>query len=156
MAKKKKALKRRVRGAPEKLDMMGPLHRYSPTLVPRELVRYFKIAVKRMMGTMTMSDYLRVRVMDDAQVKLKGERKRYWDCVLGGGIEWENISWIKDPENLMSDLTLVHYPKKHWVVFEHNCAVRGECTKHAICRYMIELVTEFIRWRKLSKKRRKK
>lgn len=158
----RKTREQRARGAPPKLELMGELHRYSPWYVPRELVKRFKKAVKEMMGTMTMSDYLRVRVAEDARTRLKGEEHPPGECNFEV-IEWDKISWIKNPDDTLRQMTLVYYPRKHWEIFAHNCAVRCEAPKHRICKFIIELVDEHIRWRKeqwkkaqKKKKRRKK
>ena len=151
----------RPRGAPPKLALMGKTHRYSPVNVPSIVLHAFKRAVKETMNTMTMADYLRVRVMNDARKKLEGEPKTPEECNYGGIIIWSEIPWIK-PDKKTGEIkmtrhtTPVLYPKKHWTIFAHNCSVKGMAPKHQITRYMIELIEEWRRIKKAEKKRRKK
>lgn len=145
-----------ARGAPPKIHMFGPTHRYSPVNVPRELNDLFKRAIKEMNPGLTMADYLRIRVAYDSRKKLKGKLYPPEYCNYNGIIDWKKHRWIKDPKDRMRFTSPVLYPKNLWEIFRHNCAVIGVAPKHMILRYQIQLVEEYIRWRKMRKKKKKK
>jgi hypothetical protein len=152
---KKKEL-RNPRGAPKKLELMGETCVYAPKNVPKIVYKAFKKAVKTMMGTMTMADYLRIRMVNDSKKRLPGKEYPPEYCNYNGMIDWSKYKWIKDSKDRFMYISMVHYPRDSWEIFLHNCAVEGIVPKTKICGYMIELIEEYIRWRKSTKKKQKK
>ncbi len=147
--------KKETRGAPMKIPLMGETHKFTPNKIPKELAYYFKLAIKDMFGTLTLSDYLRYRVINDSRKKLKGKVKTTGERNYGGLVDWSLHPWCKTPKRSMYGLS-VHYPKNRWTIFLHNCSVKGVSPKHEIQRYMIEIVEEWIIWRKMQKAKEKK
>jgi len=148
--KKKKQIKKRL-GPPLKLQEMGETHIFAPRWVPKEVLALFKTAVKTMMGSMTLSDYLRIRVVNEAARRLPGKEYPQVYCTWNGHIDWTKYSWIKDPEDKTFSITLVHYPVDAWEIFAHNCAVEGVQPAHKICGYMVDAIIEYFRYKKERK-----
>lgn len=136
-------------GAPFKLRYMGELHQFAPLKVPREVIKYFKRALKELMPQLTMSDYLRSRVVNDGKKKLDGKPYDQIFCNFNGIIDWSKYSWIKHPDDRMTCCRTA-YPKAAWKIFYYNCLVRGNTPKHQILLFILELIKEWRYWKKAN------
>jgi hypothetical protein len=125
-------------------------HRYRIDRVPVDLAEKVKISAKRMLG-LTVSDYLRLRVLEESRIKPPGHEYSEAACNRTAGIDFRNIPWIKNPD-VARVHTYIDYPEDAWIAFTRNCRIQKTTPRTTLLAYMIELCEQFIKFNKIQKR----
>lgn len=136
----KTAVKQKWRRKP-----LGKTHIHKLNKVPRELYFSFKTALKDMLGSITMNDYLRVCVAADARIQLTGKPKASLnDSRYQGMLDWGKYrKYVKDPKDLLNVQSNFNYREEDWPIFLENCRIRGEQPKHRLQHFMLDFLKEY-------------
>ncbi|MBU1067817.1 hypothetical protein KKE60_08525 [Patescibacteria group bacterium] len=137
---------------PKKLFNFGETHIYRIDRVPVELADRVKVATKKLLR-ITVSDYLRERVIEAGRFKAMGRKYNRRACNMVP-VDF-NVPWIKQP-NMIKVHTYIHYPKQEWDQFVENCLVWKSTPRREIIRFMIELAETHREFRAMEKRRKAK
>jgi hypothetical protein len=141
---------KRSRGAPHKINLLGKTHAYKIQSISIEFAEESKKAIKHLMGTMTISDYLRARVIENGRAKSNGHPYEVALCNQKV-FPFDKISWIEHPDNLRVH-TLIQFPQSSWETFVYNCHIKGKSPKYVLCKYLWELCAIYHKALKYEKK----